>query len=244
MVNAHGCGLTTSRALEHGTRIRLEIVADKRSTTARVVEVVLLAEDCKSWLIGLELEQPGNFWGIQYAPADWAEAISSDERGELDHKGGPSGVSQPHTVRTSQCRLTAISAGACYLQSTESIPVHTRVIVRVRLAKSERSFNGIVRIEHARSGMGIEFIGGEPCPQDGVEDLIRDLKTYENVLPEVWVETQNLALGTKPSAAPATPLRPGFQDSLLGLILIGSAISRQDFLRELERQRSRNAARK
>ena len=25
----------------------------------------------ETWLVGLELDVPGNFWGIEYAPSDW-----------------------------------------------------------------------------------------------------------------------------------------------------------------------------
>src|SRR6202158_6441753 len=71
LVNAHGCGLIVPRALAHGIQVRLEIVSAKRHTTARVAEVVPLGGDPETWLVGLELEVPGNFWGIEYAPADW-----------------------------------------------------------------------------------------------------------------------------------------------------------------------------
>jgi len=254
MVNAHGCGLTSSRTLKLGTQVRLTIIADERSTSARVVEVVSLTDDDKSWLIGLELEQPGNFWNIQYAPADWAEAISPGGRNKLDSTGATLGSPHPsaastgdsidsvHPIRTSQCRLTAISTGACYLQSSESFPVHTHVIVRVCLGNSERTFDGIVRVEHARSGMGVEFLNREATHQNLIDDLIFHLKTEEDVLPEVRLEIQNVVspIKTKPNVASAAPISAELQDRLLGLILVGPAISRQDFLRELERQRSRS----
>jgi len=53
-----------------GVQVRLEMVSAKRHTTAWVREVVSLTDDPESWLIGLELEVPGNFWGIDYAPTD------------------------------------------------------------------------------------------------------------------------------------------------------------------------------
>src|SRR5580658_257704 len=71
LVNAHGCGLIAPRALAHGIHVRLEIVSAKRHTTARVAEVVPLGGDPETWLVGLELDVPGNFWGIDYAPSDW-----------------------------------------------------------------------------------------------------------------------------------------------------------------------------
>src|ERR1700674_4435277 len=71
LVNAHGCGLIVPRVLAHGIRVRLEIVSAQRHTTARVAEVVPLGGDPETWLVGLELDVPGNFWGIEYAPSDW-----------------------------------------------------------------------------------------------------------------------------------------------------------------------------
>src|SRR5581483_10325536 len=72
-VSAHGCGVISARQLASGTPVHLEIVADKQSTKARILEVVPLNDEKTSWLLGMELERPGNFWGIKYAPADWAE---------------------------------------------------------------------------------------------------------------------------------------------------------------------------
>jgi hypothetical protein len=72
LVNAHGCGLISPRALQMNLPVRLEIISAKRHTTAQISEVVPLGGDPETWLIGLELQSPGNFWGIEYAPSDWA----------------------------------------------------------------------------------------------------------------------------------------------------------------------------
>src|SRR5499425_2327666 len=71
LVNAHGCGLIAKQEIPRGMRVRIEIVAARRYTTAIVSEMVPLGGDPATWLIGLELDVPGNFWGIEYAPADW-----------------------------------------------------------------------------------------------------------------------------------------------------------------------------
>src|SRR5215813_12193281 len=71
LVNAHGCGLITQHSLPRDLPVRLEIVPSKRQTNARVADVVPLGGDPETWLIGMELETPGNFWGIEYAPSDW-----------------------------------------------------------------------------------------------------------------------------------------------------------------------------
>src|SRR5580700_7754265 len=71
LVNAHGCGLIAPCEFGHDIHVRLEIVSAQRHTTARVAEVVPLGGDPETWLVGLELDIPGNFWGIEYAPSDW-----------------------------------------------------------------------------------------------------------------------------------------------------------------------------
>src|SRR5580698_9894708 len=115
LVNAHGCGLIAPRALAHGIQVRLEIVSAKRHTTARVSEVVPLGGDPETWLVGLELDVPGNFWGIEYAPSDWKveeslpPVAAEKQQPAEQERGAPA---QP--ARLGRWRLTDISAGACY----------------------------------------------------------------------------------------------------------------------------------
>jgi len=109
LVNAHGCGLIVPRVLAQGVQVRLEIVSAKRHTTARVAEVVPLGGDPETWLVGLELEVPGNFWGIEYAPTDWKIEESpppAAERPRLDHEPSAA-ASQP-----AQCRASGPSAAS------------------------------------------------------------------------------------------------------------------------------------
>src|SRR5450759_2331099 len=106
LVNAHGCGLIVPRALTHGIQVRLEIVSAKRHTTARVAEVVPLGGDPETWLIGLELDVPGNFWGIEYAPSDWkiAESPSTAAEQQVDQER----IAAAKPARSRRWRLTDI----------------------------------------------------------------------------------------------------------------------------------------
>src|SRR5580658_7091681 len=120
LVNAHGCGLIVSRMLAHGMQVRLEIVSAKRHTTARISEVVPLGGDPETWLVGLELDVPGNFWGIDYAPSDWKVSESKVEEcapaaaaQKPDQERTPS--AKPAGLR--RWRLSDISAGASYLET-------------------------------------------------------------------------------------------------------------------------------
>jgi hypothetical protein len=231
VVNAHGCGLTASRPLEPGTHVSLEIIATKQSTTARVADVVPLDADQKSWLLGMALDQPGNFWGVQYAPADWQVRNAADDS-QLP-------VSSNGKKPAALCRLTAISLGACYLQTTTTFPRHAPVTLRFAVADLEPTFAGTVRVEHAKSGMGIEFTNRDR-DRRRIESLIRSLHAQGNLAPQIHVYEQTChdpeSQSIRPIDAQVIPVTPEMNDSLLGLILVGNSLKRKDFFHELWRQ--------
>jgi hypothetical protein len=63
-----------SRPLGIGTAVRLEGLPSKTNVTARVVNCISLGQYEKSWLLGLALTEPGNVWGVQAPPEDWASS--------------------------------------------------------------------------------------------------------------------------------------------------------------------------
>src|ERR1700691_6232350 len=156
LVNAHGCGLIVSRVLAQGIQVRLEIASAKRHTTARVAEVVPLGGDPETWLVGLELDVPGNFWGIEYAPSDWKiEEIPSPAPAQPGTDQESSAA--PKLARSRRWRLTDISAGACYLETAAPFPVDTPVVLSIRALNTECLIEGVVRAAHPQTGMGVEF---------------------------------------------------------------------------------------
>ncbi len=72
LVNPQGCAARFPRPLEIGATVRLEGLPASTDVTARVVNCISMGEYEKLWLLGLALEQPGNVWGIQSPPEDWA----------------------------------------------------------------------------------------------------------------------------------------------------------------------------
>ena len=257
VVNAHGCGITAPRALDRGTRISLEISGTRKKTTACVVDVVPLDQHGKSWLLGLALDKPGNFWGIEHAPSDWQiENASNKTQTDRDtsvasasgHVSGPARrVPSSSNVKGQDTayHLAAISLGACYLQGTATFPRDSTVAIRISIAKSERCLTGTVRVEHAQSGMGIEFTDRDRNHRDRIEGLIRDLSMHEGQVPQVSVSSQTCKspgpLSGEQGVTQAVSATPQMQDSLLGLVLVGNTLKRTDFLRELQRQsRSRS----
>jgi hypothetical protein len=253
LVNAHGCGLIVPRSLPVGTPVRLEIVSAKRSTTARVAELVPLGGDPETWLVGLELDTPGNFWGIEYAPSDWKIE-------EIVPQPAPSSTAEPKPVvaakpaakaetaaaakvepaasapvRSLRWRLTDISGGACYLETTAPFPANTPVLLSIRSQNTECLLDGIVRVSHEH-GIGIEFTG--PQKRDRrvrVEELIERLMSNREV-PKIFVGRKEgqLAAAAMLETAAATE---DTHDPLLELIRGGAALSADQFLSDLRAQR-------
>ncbi len=242
LVNAHGCGLISPRALTTGIPVRLEIVTAKRHTTARVAEVVPLGGEPETWLVGLELDVPGNFWGIEYAPADWKIEESELPKFEPRAPGRDSGAAAKPAVAR-RWRLTDISAGACYLESTSPFPADIPVLVSIRDADYECLLDGIVSVSHPQKGMGIVFprIDGKD-QRARVEELIGKLSDSHEP-PKIFVGKKE---DRKASANPSAPIvsdsassTPGdeIHDPLADLVRSGSALSVEQFLSDLRAQR-------
>ena len=263
LVNAHGCGLIVPRALAHGVAVRLEIVSAKRHTTAHVSDVVPLGGDPETWLVGLELDIPGNFWGIDYAPSDWkVDEPKVDEQKAEEQKtvDGPSPAAEQQRLdpgpapakpvrshlRSHSWRLTDISAGACYLEAAAPFPADTPALLSIRVLDTEYLLEGVVRVSHAQTGMGIEFTRAQGHDQRAkVAEVIGHLMDSREV-PRIfvgWKEDRkggrneprndgkhavaNPALGAAPEAESPDPL--------LDLIRAGASLSVEQFQNALQR---------
>lgn len=65
-VNEHGARLRTLEPLPMGSRLRVAIVNPYRWRAARVVRCEADPHEC-----GVELEKPGEFWGMYFPPDEW-----------------------------------------------------------------------------------------------------------------------------------------------------------------------------
>jgi len=81
VVNLHGALIATAMGLSTGMSISVHVYITDKHAAARVVYV-----DPENPLhCGIELDEPGNIWGVSLPPNDWPEAMAS-ERSEA--KGG------------------------------------------------------------------------------------------------------------------------------------------------------------
>jgi hypothetical protein len=70
VVNAHGCGVILHERLKNETPVTVKLVSNGRSKKGRIVLAIPVVEDI-SWLVGLDFDNPENFWGIETPPPDW-----------------------------------------------------------------------------------------------------------------------------------------------------------------------------
>jgi PilZ domain-containing protein len=236
LVNAHGCGMIAERPLRQGIAVRLEIIPTKRHTTARVADLVSLGGDPETWLLGVELDHPGNFWGIEYAPADWRtdESLPQGESNPPDQEPAP--AARPASLAR-RWRLTDISAGGCYLEGSTPFPAGTLVLVSIRMANSECLLDGVVRVCHAEFGMGVEFTPRVQDHRARVEQLIGRLLNqpeYPRVLIGRKERADESGVELDPTAASPEPESP---DALLELIRNGDSLPLEQFQGDLKKQR-------
>lgn len=238
LVNAHGCGLIAPREFAQGVHVRLEIVSAKRYTTARVAEVVPLGGDPATWLVGLELDAPGNFWGIEYAPSDWK--IEEPPPGAPAKRDVQPSGEDAKAARSRRWRLTDISPGACYLEAVAPFPAGTPVLLSIRALDGECLLDGIVRVSHTETGMGIEFTGSPAHEQRAkVEGLIARLMSNREV-PKIFVgRKEGHKPGGHPPVSPASEMPPDTEsvDPLLDLVREGPSLTADQFLSDLRAQR-------
>jgi hypothetical protein len=236
LVNAHGCGLIVRRLIPRGIRVRLEIVSAKRDITARVAEVVPLGGDPETWLVGLELDVPGNFWGIQYAPSDWKVDASNgpeDAPQKTDHGSIAAATQAP--VR--KWRLTDISVGACYLESILPFAANTPVLMSIRVLDTECLLEGIVRVSHAGTGMGVEFTRAQGDLAARVDELIGRLTSSREV-PRIFVgRKESNSTGDE---LPPQDLNKAKPDALRDLVRAGTSLATEQFMNDLRVQRMRS----
>jgi hypothetical protein len=70
IVNAHGCAVVVPERLKDETPVMMKLVSSGASKKGRVVLAVPLLESV-SWLLGVEFDNPGNFWEVANPPTDW-----------------------------------------------------------------------------------------------------------------------------------------------------------------------------
>jgi c-di-GMP-binding flagellar brake protein YcgR len=132
------------------------------------------------------------------------------------------------------CKLTDLTPGGCYLEIASPFPARTRVVLSMRLADLEIQVEGVVRVMHPDSGMGVEFTQRTDTQREQVEKFITALMNSGGVIPELLVEPQGLEPEPETSAKP-DPSEYS-HDSLLELFY-NFSLTPDAFMHELRKQR-------
>ncbi len=161
MVNAHGCAAKLPQPLEIGMPVRLRVspppakkagepaARDSREATARIVLCQPIGGSRPSWVTGIEMDNPGNIWGLAPAPEDWKRFDAGATQAKA---GAPAGrpaieLKMPVWPLASPAATSAAPARVSDDELKKQLAAQQEAIASLenRLAKSLASVPGVVR---------------------------------------------------------------------------------------------------
>jgi len=167
MVNAHGCAAKVPQPLEIGMPVRLRVSPppankagapaprDTREATARIVLCQQIGGSQPSWVAGIEMDNPGNIWGLTPAPEDWK---GFDAGATALKPAAPAGrpaieLKMPVWPLASPAAKSAAPARASDDELKKQLAAQQETIAGLenRLAKSLASVPGVVREQLAEA---------------------------------------------------------------------------------------------
>ena len=128
-------------------------------------------------------------------------------------------------------RLTDLTPLACYIELSTPLPAATRVVMTFRAATVHLKIDGLVRIMHPESGMGVKFLHSASSPA-AVESFLTVLGQAGGTLPEVLVQAEGL---TQPEILDSSTASE--EDPLLQMFNDSSITTTESFLERLRQQR-------
>lgn len=137
----------------------------------------------------------------------------------------------------SQCKLTDLSLGGCYVQTESPFPQSSAVDLCLRAAGMEIHAEGFVRVMHPGHGMGIEFPARTEEQRKSVGEFIEFLTSRPGATPELAISPRSL-LASAEELTQATAPGAELDDPLLELLRTGVSLEEQQFLAQLHQQRS------
>ena len=141
----------------------------------------------------------------------------------------------------SQCKLTDLSLGGCYVATESPFPEQALVDLCLKAEEMEIHLDGMVRVMHPGSGMGLEFPSRTPEQRDAVTKFIEFLSSRPGTMPELLISPRSM-MANEAEFQSDLPAEERMEDPLLDLLRSGQTKSREEFIAELERQRNPSAA--
>lgn len=137
----------------------------------------------------------------------------------------------------SQCRLTDLSVGGCYVETESPFPQASAVDLCLKAAGLEIHTEAVVRVMHPGHGMGIEFPARTEEQRKSVADFIAFLTSQPAATPQLEISPRSLVADSEElNQQAADGSEP--DDPLLELLRTGGELEQPEFLSELHRQRN------
>lgn len=141
----------------------------------------------------------------------------------------------PDPEPLTQCKLTDLSVGGCYVETESPFPERAGITLALRAEGMEVQAEGTVRVMHPGFGMGIEFAARTTEERARVTSFIAFLSSRPGTLPELLI-TPRLLAGD--SHEPATADAEEMDDPLLELLRGHESLSQEEFVQALRQQRN------
>jgi CheY-like chemotaxis protein len=136
-----------------------------------------------------------------------------------------------------QCKLTDLSLGGCYVQTASPFPQSSAVDLCLRAAGMEIHAEGLVRVMHPGHGMGIEFPARTEHQRKSVGEFIEFLTGQPGATPQLETSPRSLVASVIDLNQPGSADTDA-DDPLLELLRTGSTLEEEAFLAELHQQRT------
>ncbi len=155
-----------------------------------------------------------------------------------------------------QCKLTDLSLGGCYVRTESPFPQSSSVDLCLRVADMEMHTEGVVRVMHPGHGMGIQFPARTEEQRKSVGDFIECLTSQPGTTPQLEISPRALManavdIDTDTDSSGAERKSENLisgedtngddtvsEDPLLELLRTGHTLDEHAFLEELQRQRT------
>jgi DNA-binding response OmpR family regulator len=171
---------------------------------------------------------------------DLSEPVSEGLKSWLEAAAIGAGMDPDENVP--HCKLTDLSLGGCYVQTDAPFP--ERALVDLCLKANELSVHteGMVRVTHPGYGMGVEFPSRTVEQREQVGKLIEFLRNCPSpTMLELIVSPRALVADLQqfePEDKKTEESGDELEDPLLELLRRGTSLQQDDFVSELQHQRS------
>lgn len=137
----------------------------------------------------------------------------------------------------SQCKLTDLSLGGCYVETASPFPQSSAVDLCLRAAGMEIHTEGLVRVMHPGRGMGIEFPARTEEQRKSVGEFIEFLTGQPSATPQLEISPRSLVANAVDLSQTGSAGNDA-DDPLLELLRTGNGLDDEAFVAELQRQRT------